>query len=134
MKNPFSNAPEGFPDTFAGYPLFYAIGGDGKPVGKPKLVYNGNSFDSPKEVAAYKKAVEARDEALDNLAEFVRTDGKFEFDQLSNEDWCYYGNHPEVWGLVNGKASQFNEKLEYVFYNLQASFNEAAYKGLFRPS
>jgi hypothetical protein len=60
-----SNAPEGFPSRSKdGYPLFYAIGDGGKPVGSPGVVFNGKTFDSDADIIKYIAAVAARDEEL----------------------------------------------------------------------
>jgi len=60
-----SNAPEGFPArSKEGYPLFYGIGGDGKPVGSPRVVFDGKTFESDAHIVKYIAAAAARDEAL----------------------------------------------------------------------
>lgn len=49
-----SNAPEGYPlRSPANYPLSYAIGGDGKPVGAARVLFNGNTFADDAAVALY---------------------------------------------------------------------------------
>jgi hypothetical protein len=66
MANPFSNAPAGFPDTSdSGYAYWYAIGGDGLPVGVPRLVYDGSTFADEVEIELYQKRSKARDENLE---------------------------------------------------------------------
>ena len=65
--NPFSNSPPGYPDTSdSGYPLFWAIGGDGLPVGVPRLVYDGQTFADEAEVESYKVRARARDGNLES--------------------------------------------------------------------
>ncbi len=60
-----SNAPEGYPARSpAEYPLSYAIGGDGKPVGEAMVVFNGNTFKDDAQIETYILAVAARDAAL----------------------------------------------------------------------
>jgi hypothetical protein len=69
MRNPFSNAPEGWPDTTdSGLPLYYPIGGDGLPDGAPRLVYDSQTFADEAEVETYKRRAKARDENLEAWA------------------------------------------------------------------
>ena len=94
-----SNAPDGYPARDAkDYPLFYAIGGDGKPVGNPVLVFNGRSFDSEDDIIKYLASVVQRDA---NLAEWQRQfnaqvwKGPVEAASLSQNDraWLYVMSH-----------------------------------------
>lgn len=49
-----SNAPAGYPyRSAAGWPLSYAIGAGGLPVGEPRMVCGDQTFASDAEVAAY---------------------------------------------------------------------------------
>jgi len=49
-----SNAPPGYPThSDDGYPLIYGIGGDGKPVGDPRLLHRGQTFASVAEIVDY---------------------------------------------------------------------------------
>jgi len=63
--NQYSNAPAGYPDTsYSGYPLFYPIGGDGKPAGPPRLWFEGQTFADEDEIEVYKRRNKRRDENL----------------------------------------------------------------------
>lgn len=49
-----SNAPDGYAlRSPAGYPLAYGIGGDGKPVGEPRVSWGDNTFANDAEIADY---------------------------------------------------------------------------------
>lgn len=62
MSN-LSNAPEGFPAVSPeGYPYFYPLGGDGQPVGHPRLVFDNQTFESVSEINTYKKMMARRGE------------------------------------------------------------------------
>lgn len=88
-----SNAPEGYPTrSHGGYPLIYAIGGDGKPVGDPRLLYDAQTFANEDEIAGYKVAVAARDEALaqapaDDASKYI---GHINPDDMGLYDWAFY--------------------------------------------
>jgi hypothetical protein len=61
-----SNAPEGYPARSPeSFPLFYAIGGDGKPVGQPRVSFNGVTLDNDAAVPAYLAAARQRDANID---------------------------------------------------------------------
>jgi hypothetical protein len=75
--NPYSNAPEGYPDVSdSGYPLRYLLQADPTdPTGRRSvpvpgmpvyLVYDGNPFNTVEEIERYKRAVERHDENLEN--------------------------------------------------------------------
>jgi len=65
-----SNAPAGLPRrSAAGYPLIYAIGGDGQAVGAPRVSFNGVTHDNDAAILTYVEAMKTRDT---NLAEWQR--------------------------------------------------------------
>lgn len=91
---PMSNAPEGFPDNLYGYPTVYGIGGDGKPVGSPRLYYDGQTFATPKEISDYKKALAARE--VDTVYDVPCT-GEIDPVELNEEDWKVFSQVPKLW-------------------------------------
>lgn len=129
-RNPLSNAPAGYPDEQDGYPLFYAIGGDGKPVGAGKLVYDGNPFDTVEQIATYKAAVAMR--AM-NLAAYQAPAfiGTLPMASLTAADWCYIDSRADLpWSaLLSGDADIFRAMTVHFYYSDLAGFNPSTYAG-----
>lgn len=130
-RNPQSNAPAGFPDTSpGGYPLWYALGGDGKPVGSARMIYDGNTFGTDSEIASYRVAVAQRNL---NLAAYQAPAfvGTIAMSSLSLADWCYIDALGSVnWNAVlAGDADVFRAKTIEAYYNGLASFDPASYTG-----
>lgn len=94
-----SNAPEGYPARSPeSFPLFYAIDGDGKPVGQPRISFNGVTLDNDAAVPAYLEAARQRDASIASwekafLAE--RYHGPVVAASLSQNDraWLYAMSH-----------------------------------------
>lgn len=93
-KNRLSNAPEGYADELYGFPTFYPIGGDGKPVGAPYLVFDGQNFKDLKELNSYKKRLAERnqEEVYD-----VPCTGTLNPEDLTVEDWQVFSQVPKLW-------------------------------------
>ena len=94
---PLSNAPEGFPDNLHGYPTFYPLGGDGKPVGAPYLIFDGQNFKDLKELNSYKKRLAELAEALVDQTFDTPCTGNIDPVELTTEDWQVFSQVPKLW-------------------------------------
>lgn len=92
-----SNAPAGYPDSKDGFPLIYAIGGDGKPVPgwEPRLYYDSQTFANSAEIKDYIIRVKARVEELTKVmknqseTDPVLQPGAWDIRQGNNEDAAF---------------------------------------------
>lgn len=100
-----SNAPDGYAlRSAAGYPLTYALQGDGHPAPgfPPGVLFDGTTHLSDADVESYIAAVQARDAALSQYHPGYT--GPTPFTALRDADWHYFLLHPEVWGQISGPA------------------------------
>jgi hypothetical protein len=96
-----SNAPEGYPKTNReGYDLFYPIGGDGKPAGRARIMFDGQTMEDMKEVREYQRRVKD----WHTRPEVVWPDGTGVFfpSDLTDDDLAYLRGEVGPYGVATG--------------------------------
>jgi hypothetical protein len=155
-----SNAPEGAPARSKnGFPLFWGLKPHPDDMDKapferrtviedrlpPSIVFKGQNHPMTSKGAAlstnedlaivsrFTTAVDQRDE---NLAKYrVEFTGPISPWTLTDDDWRYYLNHPELWGQLGGGAplDQVNNAISNAFTRLGGQLPPTNYAGVFKP-
>lgn len=125
-KNPYSNTPDWrlWSDlTPDGLPIFYALGGDGKPTnnGANYSVYFDGTYMPPDEVATYRARLAQHDANLKAQSGDVTYHGTVNPASMTDGNWAFYAANPALWAkndaVFSGTLSEVNAALGLWFTN-----------------